>query len=36
MKGVISVHFLAYVNITRGTADHILNAIVLALEKGLH
>ncbi|KAL5496799.1 hypothetical protein EMCRGX_G013158 [Ephydatia muelleri] len=35
VKGVVSVHFLAYVNITRGTADHILNAIVLALEKGL-
>ena len=32
VKGVISVHFPAYVN---GTADHILNATVLALEKGL-
>ena len=35
VKGVVSVHFLAYVNITRGIAHHILNAIVLALEKGL-
>ena len=35
MKGVISAHFLAYVNISQGTANQIFNAIALALEKSL-
>ena len=32
---MIAVNFLAYVNISRGTADHIYNAVVQALENNL-
>eukprot|EP00731_Ephydatia_muelleri_P001315 Em0001g1315a len=35
VKGVVAVKFLAYVNISRGTADHICTALVQALESNL-
>eukprot|EP00731_Ephydatia_muelleri_P022417 Em0014g1008a len=35
VKGVVAVNFLAYVNISRGTADHICTALVQALESNL-
>jgi len=33
---VVAVNFLAYVNISRGTADHICSALIQALENNLH
>ena len=33
---MMAVNFLAYVNIGRGTAQHISNAIIQALENTLH
>ena len=32
LKGVVAVNFLTYVNISRGTADHICSALIQALE----
>ena len=32
---LVAVNFLAYVNISQGTADHIYNAVVQALENNL-
>eukprot|EP00731_Ephydatia_muelleri_P034936 Em0087g5a len=36
VNGVVAVNFLAYVNIGRGTAQNISNAIIQALETNLH